>query len=274
MREIQAMLAESRPVFIWAPTARCGVTMLQRLISSSREILVFGESAVLTRSLPSFRHIMSKKGEEHQEALTRLAKGDFTFWSSSVLPDPAALAERIGQCEVLLFAAYLESARKHGFDRFGVKEPMPHWPSVNETLSLLPTALNIFLVRHLVEVLRSYKARGWLDNGPADVERYSQQWVGNMDVMLGQEAKDTLLVMRHEDFATKRDECVEKVRAFVDVKQLDPTVLDTKVNTFASYQEGHAPDGYIKPADLTPDELAAVKGTAGEHMHRFGYSLD
>ena len=39
-------------VFIWAPVPRCGTGLLQRLVTSSRQVLVFGEDAFLVQVLP------------------------------------------------------------------------------------------------------------------------------------------------------------------------------------------------------------------------------
>ena len=57
-----------KPVFIWAPAQRCGTGLLQRLVTSSKEVIVFGEDRFFTDNLPN----LMLEHAEHAEQIAQL----------------------------------------------------------------------------------------------------------------------------------------------------------------------------------------------------------
>ena len=51
--DLQQAMAAHAPIFITAPSARNGVTLIQRLLNSTRQIMVFGENTLLVDHLPN-----------------------------------------------------------------------------------------------------------------------------------------------------------------------------------------------------------------------------
>jgi len=264
----------SEAVFVWAPAARCGITLLQRLITSSREVLAFGEMGLLTRHLPAAILDVSSVADESREAREKLVAGDYNFWASAALPHTDLLVDACLRSFYTVVAAHDRSARAEGFPRWATKLPGVLPLNTHQIIAkLLPRSRHVWMTRHLEAVLRSYKSRGWLKN-LMEVAKVSATWVRSMDQVLQLPDDGRTLVLRHEDLVSDPGTHVERLRAFIGVASLDASILDHRVNTFrGAANEGHSPDQYIRPSELTAEERATVTQIAGAHLDRLGYSL-
>ena len=56
MTDLGTYVQNLQPVFITAPTARNGVTLVQRLLNSSKQIIVYGENTDFMSVLPKLVH--------------------------------------------------------------------------------------------------------------------------------------------------------------------------------------------------------------------------
>ena len=74
------------PIFIWAPTQRCGSGLLQRLVTSSGEALIFGEEDYLTLQIPAQLLRCDREARRNAAELARLAAGDPSGWYVHAYP--------------------------------------------------------------------------------------------------------------------------------------------------------------------------------------------
>lgn len=263
----------SEAVFIWAPAARCGITLLQRLITSSREILAFGEMDLLTRRLPAAILDVSSAAEESREAREKLVAGNYNFWASPALPHTELLVDACLRSFYTVVTAYDRSVHAEGFQRWATKLPGVMPANTHLIIAkLLPRSRHVWMTRQLEAVLRSYKSRGWLKN-LMEVARVSATWVQSMDQIRQLPDDGRTLVLRHEDLVADPATHVERLRAFLGTASLDASTLDHRVNTFrGDTTRGHSPDEYIQPSELTAEERATMNQIAGAHLERLGYS--
>lgn len=253
-----SQVAGLEPVLVWAPIARCGVTLLQRLVTSSREILVYGENFLLCKVLPAALIEATLLREQQEAARKRLLEGDYQFWSSAANPRTAHYEEALVSSIALVVLSYEVSTRQDGVARWGVKHPEFQFAHFQILRRFLPRARHLCLYRDPFDALRSMKARQWLGS-VADAERYARDWSAGVQRFLGLANDPAVLVVRYETLLAERERELERLRAFLGVGSLDPRVLDVKVNTFpGSEAHGHSPRQYIEPVDLTPEERAAV----------------
>ncbi len=262
----------SEAVFVWAPAARCGITLLQRLISSSREILAFGEMDLLGRRLPAAILEVSAVAEESRQAREQLVAGNYNFWASPALPHSEMLVDACIRSFYTMVAAYDRSVRSDGLQRWATKLPSVVPSNTHQIVAkLLPRSRHVWMTRDLESVLRSYKSRQWLKT-VVDVAKVSATWVQSMDQIQQLPDDGRTFVLRHEELVAQPAEQIERLRAFLGVKQLDATVLDHRVNTFkGEAARGHSPSEYIQPSELSPDERTTMERIAGPHLARFGY---
>lgn len=256
------------PVFIWAPTARCGVTLLQRLITSSREVLVFGEDTFLTNMLPMAIATYSGERKDSNEARKRLASGDYRFWSSAAHPDTQLYVQGLYQALSGVISVYETSARAEGFKRWGVKEPNPNWDAVNFYATVFPRSKHLFVYRHIEDVMRSYKSRGWLKTID-DVRNTATQWAVNMENILANRSSPRACVIQYEELLSGREKECQRIREYLEITAFDMSVFDTKVNTFASVESPKSE--YVAPTALAVEERDAMYGACGEALRAAGY---
>ena len=262
----------SEAVFVWAPAARCGITLLQRLVSSSREILAFGEMDLLSRRLPAAILEVSAVADESRQAREQLVAGNYNFWASPALPHSEMLVDGCIRSFYTLVAAYDRSVQTDGFQRWATKLPSVVPSNTHQIVAkLLPRSRHVWMTRHVESVMRSYKSRQWLKT-IVDVAKVSATWVQSMDQIRQLPDDGRTLVLRHEELVADPATHVERLRAFLGVANLDASILEHRVNTFrGEAARGHAPDQYIQPSELSPDERATMERMVGPHLERLGY---
>ncbi|MFT4975158.1 MAG: hypothetical protein ACI8S6_001045 [Myxococcota bacterium] len=256
-------MAADNAVFIWAPTQRCGTGLLQRLVTSSREVLVFGEDRHIALDLPGQLLHCSRPLTDQSALRERLASGDLEGWYVHVYPPADAYRVSLIQNFNTLAALYTETARSHGFSRWGTKYPDFQLNEAQVLSKLLPGARHLFIYRDIVDVLRSVKARGWLTS-PQVAVQYARQWVRGVNQALSNLVGDERFHMiRYEDLVARPGAHLPDLAAFLGVSALDARVFSHRTN---------APSGYTAPLALTPAELAAADRIARPLRDMLGYT--
>lgn len=265
-----ANLTKSDPVFIWAPAARCGVTLLQRLITSSREIFIYGENRFFTDTITGHYVSLLKGGEELDIAREKLVAGDYNFWSSAAQPRTDYVAQMTLETFYRYCGIYTKSTLESGFKRWGVKTPINTLNSYLVTKQVLVNSQHIFVYRNLEPVLCSYKSRKWINN-INDIARTSQLWAQNMNAILKLEASEKVLVLQYEKFIADQEGSTRRLCAFLNIPSMDQTVFDKKVNIFGPLNPENQNSEYVKPTPLTDAEKKIMKDVAGPVMEQAGY---
>jgi hypothetical protein len=261
----------SGPLFIFSPNARCGITLLQRLINSTRQIIVYGENAFLTVALPAHLVEMAGQGPALADARRRLLGGQYDFWSSSIWPPVARWQQGVVEAVGHLLSVYQRSAADDGYPRWGIKNPIPDGRYLQIFHEIRPDARFIFIYRHIADILRSQKARKWItDLRKLAVE--AARWVQVTGYMQDAASSERVMMIRYEQMVADPDAHADRLEAFAGVEGIDRSVFDRKVNTFVGDQKnGHSPDEYIPPEELTDAELEVTHQVAGAMLKRLEY---
>ena len=263
------------PVFVFAPTARNGVTLVQRLLNSSKQIIVYGENYDFTERLPALAHSCVKAhldyGPAFEASRRRFRAGETEYWSSDLWPDSQAMM-MIGlnaffQAAIL----YQQSAERCNRDRWGLKTPVTNLQTLERLGNLMPNARFVFVYRDLFAVARSAKARRLIDRID-QLEGLAAQWCRNVIGIAEASGNETHLI-RYELLTAHPETTIRDLEAFAGVTGIDCSVMQRRINTFVgSRDRGDSPTGYIEPEDLTAMEVEVIQQVAGETMQKFGYS--
>ena len=259
------LLSELEPLFVTAPVTRCGTTLLQRLICSAPNALLFGESVAADMenglSISYARALMYDMGRgEVREKLDAVLSGDVNRWLFDLTPgiDEYLPALR-GQYESPLIGAR-NSAAKHGRTVWGVK--YPRWPgSAIELLrSVIPRSRWIYIHRDLLECLRSAKGRGEFLR-PNDVAAYAQEWNANMSFAMSLPPDERFLILDYADLARDPEAFLRRIEEHSGARPIDRNVLRHRVNDS---------EGYLPPVELTDAEVEQALAIAGETRKAVG----
>jgi len=274
----QAILARRNaiaPLVLVAPSTRCGTTLTQRLLTSSGEMLVYGENALLFEVLPQvYRSVLqtfSGDAAARMQALrARVSSGDVDGWIAGLLPEPDRMnlvAARQLVEHVLLMQ---EDASALGFTSFGLKYPLGDPSALTVLTSLMPKIRVMVIHRHVLDTLSSAKGRGWVEGGAAS-EAFARSWSENLAWLTDWRYPHKLMVP-YAAMVADPDTWLPRMAAFAEIEQIDPGVLDTRVNTFAGTGAGEDPSSYTPPVPLTDAErrralpVAEAGLIAGEYL--------
>ncbi|HJN72620.1 MAG TPA: sulfotransferase [Myxococcota bacterium] len=251
----------SEPVFVLAAGWRSGSTLLQRLVCSSGEVLVWGEPygragliPALTRSAMALRDDWPTEGHFPAD-LDRLQDK----WIANLYPPPEALR---GSIEAMLETLLAEPARARGFKRFGLKEVrlqaldarLLHW--------IYPDARFLFLVRNPWDAWSSCKGSEWFLHWPdrivSTAAQYAVHWRRTVESFLRWPGDEGILVryedMNHPDFD------LGYLANHCRLSFIDGSVLEHKLRGMKK-----------PPIPLTLLETEQIRAAAGELAQICGY---
>jgi len=250
----ESLALQLDPLIVTAPTIRCGTTLLQRLICSSEEALLFGEPAgndlvTALRIIKVQTSMYAANREQFAEGLDAFAGGNLNDWLIDLMPDLDGYLRAVVDGYLQPLAYCRDFAHRAGRRVWGVK--YPGWPAevLQAIMSILPRTKLIYIHRDIVPALRSAKARGSLRRD-TELKAFCAQWAANMRMAAQLRDSDRVLVLSYEQLVADSESTLQRLEAFTGVTNLDRRVLAHRVN------ERHE---YIPPAELTDDELKAAE---------------
>jgi Sulfotransferase family len=247
-------VSELEPLLVTAPSTRCGTTLLQRLICSAPNAMLFGETVGSDVEIGlNFGYARATMYEMNRAVIeTKLEAvyaGDVNKWLLDLAPEtqPYIAALRAYYEQPLL--ACRDSAARRGRNVWGLKYPRWPAPVIDLLRAALPRARWIYIHRNLLDCVKSAKARGELRR-PGDVAAYAQEWSANRAHVLSLPASERVLVLDYDDLLRDAEAFLRRVEQHSGAAPIDRGVLAHKVNDSS---------GYLAPAELTDEERAVVE---------------
>ncbi|QDG75701.1 sulfotransferase domain-containing protein [Labrenzia sp. PHM005] len=270
---------ENCPIYVGAPTTRCGTTLIQRLISSADNGICYGEfTARRLLALSIFTKTQLQTIEEQMQGQKydwdKVKSGDVQFWMAALEPPVEYSKGALLSCIEAFCESYQNSAKSIKRDIWATKSPRVSIDNLLVMQSLIPNLNCIYVYRNIVDVVKSQKARGWVKN-KRDLILSCKEWVANTQAFLPltkpENAARTprLHLVKYEDFVSDLPVGINKLQEFSGLQGIDPEVAKVKVNTFASGSNsdpGNA-NNYIKPADLSRDEIKNIAKICKSRMN-------
>jgi len=259
------------PVFVLGGGGRTGSTLVQRLLISTGEIMIWGEHAGvlldgLHRIVSGMQAWIDKEGAGHLEWFRQEG---WNAWIANINPSHEAF---VAGARAALLEALAAPAAQMGYRRWGFKEIRYNGAAVSLLKSLFPDASIIVLVRHPADALRSIKATSWYakDHG-ARPEAFLGAWATISSSLAASASKfDGVLVLRYEDLADDPERFVTAVAKHVHIEanRFDRAAIATRVRG--------APGGPMpEPAALDARDRAALAAPSVQQAAiAVGYQLD
>lgn len=278
MADLAQYVQQLTPVFITAPTARNGVTLLQRLLNSSRKIIVYGENLSFMSVLPKLVHsavqVHTERTAEFAAAREQFLKQTTEGWTSNLWPEPQPLMMVAFEAFYKSAVAYQQSTEKYSYQRWGVKNPLNEPQMIERMRILMPKARFVFIYRHPFDVIKSAKSRKFVTD-EAQLRRYALQWREVLSNVVAYNFPE-VWVLKYEDLTANPEPVIDQLERFAGVTGIDRSVMKRKINTFAlpsDQMEGANEKGYVKPDELSSDEKKIITDIAGDVMQQFGYTV-
>jgi hypothetical protein len=261
-----ASAAALDPLIVTAPVIRSGTTLLQRLLCSSPRALIYGE--LPAQDLEFFLNLYTFKVQEytyHRERLERglqqVLDGQVDDWIPDLMPDVDEYLSALATAAFAGVALCRDYARRQGRPVWGFKHPGWQPPLLRMVRKLLPQARLIAIRRDLAPCLRSAKAQGAVDSA-AQVREFCRTWAEGVAFLATLSDDPAVLVLRYEDLLQQPQAAMQRITAFTGLDDMNPAVLQRKINAFAgSDYVAQAPGGYAPPAELSDAEREMVAET-------------
>ncbi len=261
------------PVFLFAAGWRSGSTLLQRLIISSGQILMWGEAGGALNDLrdvaeryaqmvgpgdAKFKYGMGGSGGDSLNNFREKGAAGVHEWIACMnMPEDAVFAGLRRYFDQV----YSDPAVEMGYPGWGVKEVISGVETACFLRKLYPNAKFVFLVRDPFACLLSLKRRKWLTgtvrNKP--VVYFSKLWRD-----LASEFKDANFgfYLRYEDLV--KDEQI--LKDLQDYLEVDGLSLDFVRNSRADWETANR-------QQLTFREKCTARRILGDEMRRHGYEF-
>jgi hypothetical protein len=205
----------AKPVFVFSASWRSGSTLIQRYITASGEVLVWGETGGALDSICDalsgweqsaadgsrrFPNGFGGEGEKAYRQFSRSAKSEHALqWIANLTPSYAELLDHMRDT---LTTIYGTRALAHGYPRFGIKETRCDLRTALRLKSIFPDARFVFLVRNPIDVMLSLKRRDWMGRPQchATLREFARHWKNRAEQF---RQAGFGFMLRYEDFVAK-----------------------------------------------------------------------
>lgn len=207
-------MVHEKPIFVFSSSWRSGSTLLQRYITASGEVLVWGETGgaldALRDALSGWeqitadgsRRFVNDTGGNGAQAYKQFIAAPISEhahqWIANLTPP---YDEIVTSVRAMLIELYGKRAEALGYPRFGIKETRCDMATARCLQTLFPDAKFVFLVRDPLAVILSIKRRNWMGRqaGHATLYYYAEHWrVRSAQFRVA----DFGMTLRYEDFIT------------------------------------------------------------------------
>jgi len=219
-----------RPVFVLGCAWRCGSTLLQRVLSSSGELFVWGENAGVSSLLQEIHDRVASFSDRSAREWQGFRESGTDAWIACLNPPfPGSLREALRGFYLDYFA---RAAEQLGKKRWGFKEVRHGARTAAFLTELFPGSRIVFLLRNPVDVVASMSTMSWYGTA-GRASGVLDTWRRNTESML-RWSDERLLVVRYESLVHDPHGELERIARHVGllVKELDPSPLTRRVRGF------------------------------------------
>ena len=263
------------PVLVLAAGQRCGSTLVQRLLSSHPDVLIWGEHA--GQMSPIIAAVSRMKGcadGNGTQTRAELEADGYQSFMANLLPESEWADEALRHFLRTLFA---DRADARGKPVWGIKEVRYGLPEAAALHHLFPSAVVIHLVRDPRDILCS------LDQWERDTTwwtRQDTQWaikdwhrVAESFLHRTPQASPPVLRLRYEDLIADPATAIETIgsHASLDPAKLDPGVFARKIHR--SGPDGQRPRPVARWSALPPSLRALLDDDLRKTAAACGYEI-
>lgn len=226
------------PIFIASPAQRCGTTLLQRLLSSAPNALIFGETVAndihLFASLYQNKELMLNGPHNawRDQQLKATLGGDVNDWIPDLMPDREEYLANFKETLTRYCSFYQAYVEKHGRQFWGCK--MPAWPvlQLSFLLQQLPAAKVLYIERPVEECVVSARTINMcLDE--QSTQQFRHFYAHNQTQARHQLPAERTLYVDYQALCDEPAKIIAELETFTGAHPIDKTVMGHKIANYA-----------------------------------------
>jgi hypothetical protein len=195
------------PIFLFCNSARSGSTWIARLLTSTKEVLIWGEPNVF-RARQDYLMKQPWTNEENIGSTTDLhafREHKDKIWSAKLLPLSSDLDHGWFNLMQIVFG---ESAKREGYKNWGIKEIYWTIDDVEFIKKFWPKAKIIYLVRKFDDCYMSACGTGWLNASAGKVD-FIEKWIACSRCIVNINRGDNELLLQYERAIENHEEVIK-----------------------------------------------------------------
>ena len=224
-----------RPIFLLASGWRTGSTLLQRLICSSKEVMMWGEP--FGDRIPVCRMASMVDGFNPNDGHLRYEVENFSEdFSSQWIANMNPGLNSMRNAHLAFFETLLAvPAVREGYDRWGAKFVRVSGYHAFYLKWLYPNARFVFLIRHPLASFESYKGKKWYTLKPShrvsSFRTFLNHWKFIVSSFLQVRSSLGALVLKYEDII-QDGHAISQIEEYLQI-EIDRTQLKRKIGSRA-----------------------------------------
>ncbi|MDB4383953.1 sulfotransferase [bacterium] len=251
-------MSELSPIVVVSSSPRAGSTLLQRLLCSSENTLIYGDtvgqeveyqvSYAVTRCQMLNQHVSHMQGMRQG-----VIEGRDDEFISSLIPEKGRYVKALQQSALSWLGVCHADAMDAGRELWGWKLAGVQAFALEQIAKWMPLAKFVTLERNLEDAVKSAKAVGLIacDEG---LKHFCQQWLSGRQVFssLSVSDPDRVISFNYDSMIAQPAETVALLEAFTGARNIREDVFSRKINAAFT-------DSPKAPAVLTAHEQDVVR---------------
>jgi hypothetical protein len=242
-----------QPVIVVSPCLRAGTTLVQRLLCSAPNALVYGdgvgqEMEFFARYAAVKEQMLGFQAGTSLPVRTAVLSGNTDDFITTLAPPVAHHVEGLRRAALTWLQVCAEDAARAGRSVWGWKMAGADPVALPRLAHWLPEAKWVWIERDLRDCFRSAKAAG-MAVGAEEAEVFARHAAASRAAFAP--LVPCALVLSYEEMLTDRDRAVSLLESHTGARGIQRAVFEVKVNTPGVRQ-------IIPPAELTGAEEAAL----------------
>lgn len=193
------------PIFLLACSPRSGSTWLQRVLTSTNDVFVWGENTALCLSDMWTPNEETEVNKNNPFSMYAFQQKRTNMWMAVVQPRRSSCWRAT---KMFIDNLYVEDTEFLGFDRWGMKQTTWNREGVDFLMSAYPQCKVIFLARKFEHSFNSrFKHNTTVQSvsRAQDVFGFCNAWVTQSQIALSYEHHPNCRIVKYEDLITRQD---------------------------------------------------------------------
>ncbi len=223
-----------KPILITSPVKRSGSTLIQRLLCSSRNCLIYGDDCAMElNAMVNLFHLksnqLSMREKRNQDVIEAVLAGNTNQWLAHLMPPIPAYIDNL-KSSYFLFMKYLqEFALQHGRSIWGIK--LAGWPGHQLELvrKYFPESKVIYIERDLESCMKSAKAQSMM-NTSEEAHFFCHTWQSNTSFYSKWKNENWFHSIDYDELIKNSNKVIQELSNFTNAIGIQTSVIDKKIN--------------------------------------------